>query len=173
MKIYRKIYEQHYGQIPKDSNGRSYEIHHINGDHSDNRIENLKLVTIEEHYQIHQDQEDWGACFVMLPRMKLSPTEISKKASENAKKGSIKRIAEGTHNFLDSEFQRQIQLKRIAEGTHNFLDKGESSKRAKLRVEKGTHNFLNKLICPHCDKKAHIGLYNQWHGDKCKWIKQK
>ncbi len=152
MKIYRKIYEQHYGQIPKDSNGRSYEIHHINGDHSDNRIENLKLVTIEEHYQIHQDQENWGACFVMLPRMKLSPTEISKKASENAKKGSIK---------------------RIAEGTHNFLDKGESSKRAKLRVEKGTHNFLNKLTCPHCDKKAHIGLYNQWHGDKCKWIKQK
>jgi len=28
-KFYRKIYEQHYGPIPVDSDGRTYEIHHI------------------------------------------------------------------------------------------------------------------------------------------------
>ena len=28
---YRKIYEAHYGPIPKDSDGKTYEIHHLDG----------------------------------------------------------------------------------------------------------------------------------------------
>ncbi len=32
---------------------KGYEIHHLNGDHRDNRIKNLKLVTSEEHKAIH------------------------------------------------------------------------------------------------------------------------
>ena len=43
---YRKIYENHYGTIPKDENGRSYEIHHIDVNHSNNDLHNLKLVSI-------------------------------------------------------------------------------------------------------------------------------
>jgi hypothetical protein len=35
---YRKIYENHNGIIPKDSDGRTYEIHHIDGNHK-RRIE--------------------------------------------------------------------------------------------------------------------------------------
>lgn len=54
---YRKIYEQHYGPIPKDSDGRTYEIHHIDGDHSNNDPSNLKCVSIQEHYDIHHSQE--------------------------------------------------------------------------------------------------------------------
>jgi len=53
MKNYRKVYESYYGAIPKDSNGRSYEIHHVDGNHDNNNISNLKLVTIEEHYNIN------------------------------------------------------------------------------------------------------------------------
>lgn len=30
-----------------------YEIHHLNGDHRDNRIVNLQLVTAQEHKRIH------------------------------------------------------------------------------------------------------------------------
>ena len=42
---YRRIYEKHHGKIPKDSDGRSYEIHHIDGDHNNCDISNLKLVS--------------------------------------------------------------------------------------------------------------------------------
>ncbi len=100
MKSYRKIWIDAYGPITKDSNGRSYEIHHINGDHSDNRLENLTLVTIEEHYQIHFNQGDWGACQAIAKRMKLS-------SEENSKLCSIlnqKRVEDGTHNFIGNSF---------------------------------------------------------------------
>jgi hypothetical protein len=77
---HRKIYKEHYGLIPKDVNGRSYEIHHIDGDHSNNNISNLKCVSIEEHYKIHKSQGDIKACLIMAKRMKLSPEEKTRLA---------------------------------------------------------------------------------------------
>ena len=55
---YRKIYESHNGPIPKEDNGRSYEIHHIDGNHFNNDPSNLKAVSIQEHYDIHYSQGD-------------------------------------------------------------------------------------------------------------------
>jgi hypothetical protein len=72
---HRKIYKEHHGPIPKDANGRSYEIHHIDGNHLNNNISNLKCVSIEEHYKIHKSQGDIKACLIMAKRMKLSPEE--------------------------------------------------------------------------------------------------
>lgn len=43
---YRKIYVNHFGPIPKDITGRSYEIHHIDGNHLNNDPNNLKAVSI-------------------------------------------------------------------------------------------------------------------------------
>ena len=74
---YRKIYENHIGVIPKEPNGRTYEIHHLDGNHSNNDPLNLKAVTLQEHYDIHYAQGDWGACMLMkLQRMDHSPDEI-------------------------------------------------------------------------------------------------
>jgi hypothetical protein len=36
MSIYRKIYEQNFGPIPKDGDGRSYDVHHIDGNRNNN-----------------------------------------------------------------------------------------------------------------------------------------
>lgn len=67
---YRKIWEKANGPIPLDEHGRSYEIHHIDGDRSNNSLENLVCISIEEHYRIHREQGDWGACHAIEVRMK-------------------------------------------------------------------------------------------------------
>ena len=58
---YRKIYESHHGTIPRDAAGRTSEIHHIDCNHENNAIENLQCVSIQQHYDIHYSQEEWGA----------------------------------------------------------------------------------------------------------------
>jgi len=71
MRNYRKIWEKKYGKIPKDETGRSMEIHHIDGNHNNNELDNLKLVTIEEHYNIHIEQNDFSAAALIGKRLKL------------------------------------------------------------------------------------------------------
>ena len=74
---YRKIYEHHYGSIPKENNGRSYEIHHIDGNHTNNNPNNIIAVSLKEHYDIHYSQQDFGACFLLAQKMKLPYNQIS------------------------------------------------------------------------------------------------
>lgn len=74
---HRKIYETHIGPIPKDDEGRSYEIHHVDGNHNNNSLSNLMCVSIKEHYEIHKSQGDFKACLIMSQRMKVSPQEKS------------------------------------------------------------------------------------------------
>jgi hypothetical protein len=148
---HRKIYENHHGPIPKDQFGRSMEIHHIDGNHCNNDITNLKLVTIEEHYKIHHDQGDWDACLRMSYRMGILPAE----KSDLARKNALQRIKDGTHHwvgpthnqslvrrgihpFLDREAARQRNLKRIAEGRHNLI--GKENPVYEL-IKKGQHHF--------------------------------
>lgn len=69
-KIHRRVWHDHYGDIPFDENGISYEIHHINGNHHDNRIENLACLSISEHYDVHYKQGDLFACESILTRAK-------------------------------------------------------------------------------------------------------
>jgi HNH endonuclease len=45
---HRHVWEQHHGPIPKD-----HDIHHRNGDRTDNRIENLECVPRQSHGKMH------------------------------------------------------------------------------------------------------------------------
>ncbi len=121
---YRKIYEQYYGKIPKDVNGRSYQIHHIDGDRSNNNINNLKCVSITEHYDIHYKQQDWGACYLLGRKMKIPSNELSELARQQQKK----RVKLGIHNQLGGKYQKE----RVENGTHNWL------------AENRTHEVWNK-----------------------------
>lgn len=143
MNQYRKIWEAHNGPIPKDNNGRSYEIHHIDGNHHNNTIENLRLVTIEEHYKIHESQMDWGACLLIAKRMNVTSEVQSKLSSALARS----RIENGTHNF-SSELSKKTQAKRLEEGSHNFQGVQGSQnavRRNKNLVESGKHPWAGEL----------------------------
>jgi hypothetical protein len=151
---YRKIYEQHNGPIPKEKNGRSYQIHHIDGNHSNNDPLNLKCVTIQEHYDIHYVQKDWGACLLISGTLLISPKEKSNLARKFqlqrveagthhwlGPKSNNKRVSDGTHHFLGGELQRINNNKLVKEGKHPWLS-GETQRKTQLKkVEEGTHNF--------------------------------
>jgi len=142
-KKYRRIYEQHYGPIPKEDNGRSYEIHHIDGNHSNNHPDNLISVTLQEHYDIHFSQSDWGACYLMGGKLKLDPNILS----SLLKLQSAERIKNGTHNFLNAAFQQHYAQKRVENGTHHWLGDGSFQRNVQMkRVNDGTHHLLSGNI---------------------------
>lgn len=63
-KPYRRIWEQYHGcRIPC-----GYEIHHIDGNRLNNRIDNLKCVSPEEHFNIHLEQGDLLAAAAIATR---------------------------------------------------------------------------------------------------------
>jgi hypothetical protein len=165
-KNYRKIYESHYGKIPKEDNGRSYEIHHIDGNRNNNSIDNLKLVTVQQHYNIHLSQGEWASCWKIAERMNISPEELSKIQSQLAIKNNAERVKNGTHNLLGPDSNK----KRVANGTHHFLGPDSNKKRVangthpfiggkyvrdsnKKMLEDGTHPFLNRDMAKERNKK--------------------
>lgn len=137
-KKYRKIYENHYGQIPTDQNGRTYDIHHIDGNRNNNDPNNLKALSIEEHYQVHLDQGEYSSCIKIAYRMKLSPETLS----ELGTKENLKRVKNGTHNWVgNGDYQRNVQKKRVEDGAHHWL--GNKNPVYSL-LENGTHPFLGE-----------------------------
>lgn len=141
-RIYRKIYEQYHGPIPKDEEGRTFEIHHIDGNSNNNDPANLVALSIQEHYDLHYSQGDWAACrFMAIHRLKKSADEISELSIRNQRK----LLENGTHHFQDSEFQRNLQIKRIENGTHSLMKRADGSSVSSDRVKDGTHNFLDSV----------------------------
>ena len=130
---YRKIYQHHHGAIPK-----GYDIHHIDGNHSNHDPKNLQAVSITEHYDIHYQNGDWKACLIMSARMKITPEEKSALAS----KSNAERVANNTHHFQTGNIQRGTNRKRLENGTHLFLDSELQRAKSVKRVKDGTHNFL-------------------------------
>ena len=162
---YRKIYESHFGPIPKDIHGRTFDIHHKDGNRKNNSIDNLEALCIEDHYKRHYDQGDYSACLRISQRMKLGSLE----QSQLAQKAQQLRVKNGTHHLLKqnrsvesikkmqhqiqklvenglhhwttpehSKRTQQIQSQKVANGTHHLLG-GEINRR---RVANGTHPFL-------------------------------
>lgn len=177
---YRKIYENHIGIIPKDDLGRSYEIHHVDGNRDNNNLSNLKCVSLKEHFMIHLEQCDWWAALRIAQKMRFNSDDISKFAKLNSKKinkirkenGECARVAtltnrrrvkDGTHNFLNKEDAKNRQEKRVNEGTHNFLGITNNLN----RIKAGTHNVLKIHTCNKCGKIGK-GPGMLYHIKKCK-----
>jgi hypothetical protein len=194
---YRKIYEQHYGPIPKEENGRTYEIHHIDGNHKNIDPSNLTAVTIQEHYDIHYRQEEWSSCLLIALRMKVSVEQkaaLSRlRAEQQLRDGTHpfqrpdihrKAIENKTHNFFGGEIQRRSNKIRVDNGTHHLLAKNDTriqnkthhffggevqSKSNENRLAAGTHPSQIKWTCEFCNRSGFgSGNYVRHHGARCK-----
>ena len=164
---YRKIYRETYGDVPIDEDGRSYDIHHKDGDHTNSDPSNLIAIPIQEHYNIHYAQGDYGACWSISQRLKLTPEEISKLnslfAKERVKDGThhwltdehaknvseriARSVADGTYHMLGGKIQKESQLKRAKNKTHQWC--GPKANLEKLK--NGTHSSQKEFTCPHCN----------------------
>jgi hypothetical protein len=170
MSDYRKIYKSYHGFIPTDEFGRTYDIYHIDGDRTNNNLNNLLALSIQEHYNLHWAQKDYGACWLISRKMKLTPEELSALSklvqkiridnkthhftSSKWQSDNQKMIVEkGTHLFLGGEIQRKVATRRsknkslpaqIASdnGTHNWFGGTHQRKVQKDRIDNGTHNWL-------------------------------
>lgn len=173
---YRKIYEHHVGPIPKDEDGRTYDIHHIDGDHSNNNISNLKAITLQEHYDIHLSQGDYRAAHLISIRLRMSPEEISRLSKLAIQQQIMKdnhpwRKAVNVHvlrleedeayrnTFINSI--KEMNYRRVQDGTHHFLG-GEIQRRtSQKRLDNGTHHFLGGEIAQRINKeKVDNGTHN-------------
>jgi hypothetical protein len=137
---HRRIYENHYGPIPIDRNGRTYDIHHRDGNHSNNEPANLVAVTIEDHYAIHESQGDVRACLIMAQRMGKSPEEIRRLA----KLAHNKRVEAGTANLVGGKIQSASNQRRLSNGTHHLLKRPDGSSVSSDCVKAEKHNFLRR-----------------------------
>lgn len=129
MTIYRRIYEQNFGPIPK-----GHHIHHIDGNHSNNNPENLMCVTAQEHYDIHYSQKDYGACWALMVtgHVLVAPEERAMLVSEQQK--SL--VEQGKHPWLKREDGTSVSGDIAEERTKSVLIK------QKELVDSGQHHFL-------------------------------
>ena len=132
-KHYRKIYENHHGPIPKEEDGRTYEIHHIDGERTNNIPTNLVALSIKEHFDIHYQQSDFGACLRIGAKMEKTPAELSALATVN----NLKKVAEGRHPLQTRPNGTNVQTDRASKRTHHFLRRADGSSVASDRYKAG------------------------------------
>lgn len=184
---YRKIYESHFGTIPVDQLGRSYDIHHIDGNRKNNSPNNLKAVSIQEHFDIHYSQKEYGAALRISARLAMTAEERSNIATEEnrrrvkngthhfldrekARERELRKVANGTHSLLGGDITRAANARRIAEGTHNFQDSDAARARVMRQINAGTHNFVTNNPGPAATKRSiENGTHNSFSKLTCPW----
>lgn len=169
---YRKIYEQHYGPIPVDSDGRTYDIHHIDSNHTNNAPANLIAVSITDHYNIHYAQGEYGACLRIGQRMQLSPEEIAliaqkigrankgKKRTEESKskmrnrklgiKQTEKQKAHKYNRVVSTETREKSRNSNLGKTRSNQTCQNVSAA-VKIQIAHGTHSSQIKYSCVDCN----------------------
>jgi len=154
MANYRKIWSDHYGPIPKDEKGRSYEIHHIDGNRDNNDISNLAAVSIDEHYQIHFDQGDWAACALIVDRVDASLEELTR-LSHHLGWPPMEILK---CPYCQKEGTKPNMLRWHFENCPEYVGKSRIGPPQTI------------VVCPHCKKSGGHSTMKRYHFDRCKHL---
>lgn len=140
---YRKVWQEVNGPIPRDEQGRSYEIHHIDGNRKNNKLENLVCLSIEDHYKLHLEQGDKAAAYRIGQRMNLDPTHLKqlnreKSLGKKRPKEVCEKISKGLTGRKRSEAERLAisKAKKGKSNGHEGLKYSEETKRKQSEASK-------------------------------------
>jgi len=153
---HRKIWAEHFGEIPVDSDGRTYEIHHIDGDHNNNSLDNLLCCPIKQHYKLHYERGDYGAAVLIAKRMNLPPDHISKiqlgkkRPGVGGRKPGFVSPRKGTKRG-DVVVNKEARERRATSSQKTFV------RRWKNYFEKLVTLFEQRPLLPEADKKQKNG----------------
>jgi hypothetical protein len=126
---HRRIFEKYYGRkiMP------GYHIHHKDGDHTNNDPLNLVEVTALDHYIIHKERGDWGACILLSRAAGISPEELYELQRLHGKK-----CAEDGIGIHDPDFDHSKRSKDMWDATppgRKSVTDGEQVRRWKTEEE--------------------------------------
>jgi|688.fasta_scaffold80405_4 hypothetical protein len=187
---YRKIWEKVYGKIPVDEKGRSYEIHHIDGNRNNNSLENLQCLSIEEHYRLHLEKGDYAAANLIAKRFDkpivkgfagnrkgAKLTEKHKQALLNSRLGY--KASEETRKKISSRLKgrkaaepgkkrkpHSEETKRKMSEKHKGKKLSEEVKQKLSLLKKG--KTYPKQTCSYCGKIGGGPRMKTYHFENCK-----
>lgn len=159
---YRQLWEKTYGPIPVDEAGRPYDIHHIDGDSSNNDLSNLKCVSLQEHYNIHWAQGDYWACRAIAIRLNISEEERVQilKLSALKRKGLPRPDMLGDKNPM----RNPEYAKKLSDATKSI----PKSDKARSAIAKAQQDRLSvKFNCQFCNRGFNELNFKRFHGDRC------
>jgi hypothetical protein len=147
---YRKLYENFYGEIPKDSFGRTFDIHHIDGNRKNNSIDNLICLSIEDHYKIHlkqfeetQSEKEFRSLVFLSKRINKSVNELTGWTVSQEVREKIRKTLTGTKRPEDvvkktSEKMKghkwtESQIASRVRGMKNFYNENDRESRTEWR----------------------------------------
>lgn len=178
MSLHRQIWKKHFGEIPKDEYGVSYEIHHIDGNNKNNSTDNLKCISLQEHFNIHYNQNDWYACKLIMQKLSI-PGNIRADVLRNAGRKTSKALTGKRKPGHGDKMRNAITGKRRPDQSIRLKgrkrpDISKALKGRKLNIdtiEKRKITLANRpvIICPHCDKKGKGSNMTRYHFDNCKF----
>jgi hypothetical protein len=172
---YRQIWKKYYGEIPIDEKGRSYEIHHIDGNHNNNSIENLKCISIEEHYRIHLEQGDYLAANLIADRFHKdyltgwNHSEETRSKMSKSRKGRVlseewkRKISESNKGKIFSEESRK-KMSKAKIGRKGFSHTEETKRKiseAGKGLKKPPHTEEAKRKISEASKKVQRGPHTE------------
>lgn len=147
---YRKLWEQTHGSIPKDEFGRTYDIHHIDGNRKNNSIDNLICLSLEDHYKIHlkqfeetKSEKEFRSLVFLMERVgkrveNLTGWTVSQETREKIRqslkgKKRPKEVIDKVSKKLKGRVWTDEQIESRKKGLKNFYKENDRESRTEWR----------------------------------------